>query len=181
MFTLNWGERDVDAGTAAMLVNIGPILVALLGGWLLHEGFPRRLAAGQFVSRLGSAPVSAALNVVYLRLFPTTLGFTTWAYALARATAGRMAPRSARYRSWSSSCRGSSWARCRAGSPSAAESSAWPGPPYRVPGCSGLAEADGNRTRQRCSAALTSFEDWGDHQAPRRLRVDSTGLGGTHP
>jgi drug/metabolite transporter (DMT)-like permease len=28
MVTLNWGERDVDAGTAAMLVNIGPILLA---------------------------------------------------------------------------------------------------------------------------------------------------------
>ena len=40
-----------------------------------------------------------------------------------------------------------------------------------------VAEADGNRTRQRRSAALTSFEDWGDHQAPRRLRVDSTMLG----
>ncbi len=37
-----------------------------------------------------------------------------------------------------------------------------------------LAEADGNRTRQRRSAALTGFEDRGDHQAPRRLRVDST-------
>ncbi len=36
MIILNWGERDVDAGTAAMLVNIGPILLALLGGWLLH-------------------------------------------------------------------------------------------------------------------------------------------------
>ena len=50
MVTLNWGEHDVDAGTAAMLVNIGPILLALLGGWLLHEGFPRRLAAGMAVS-----------------------------------------------------------------------------------------------------------------------------------
>ncbi len=39
---------------------------------------------------------------------------------------------------------------------------------------SGVAEADGNRTRQRYSAALTSFEDRGDHQAPRRLRVDFT-------
>ncbi len=38
-----------------------------------------------------------------------------------------------------------------------------------------LAEADGNRTRQRCGAALTSFEDRGDHQVPRRLRVDSMG------
>jgi len=50
MVTLNWGERDIDAGTAAILVNIGPILLALLGGWLLHEGFARRLAAGMAVS-----------------------------------------------------------------------------------------------------------------------------------
>jgi drug/metabolite transporter (DMT)-like permease len=42
------------------------------------------------VSQLGSAPVSATLQVVYLGLFPTTLGFTTWAYALARTTSGRM-------------------------------------------------------------------------------------------
>ena len=40
-----------------------------------------------------------------------------------------------------------------------------------------LAEADGNRTRQRRSAALTGFEDRGAHQVPRRLRVDSTADG----
>src|SRR5690242_9866170 len=28
MITLNWGEREVDAGTAAMVVTIGPILIA---------------------------------------------------------------------------------------------------------------------------------------------------------
>jgi drug/metabolite transporter (DMT)-like permease len=162
MITLNWGERDVDAGTAAMLVNIGPVLIAVLGGWLLREGFPRRLAAGmavsfggavvvsisesgggrasvagvalclaaavcyatgvvlqkpslrhasavqvttfgclaglvtclpfagQFASQIGSAPLGVTLNVVYLGLFPTTLGFVTWAYALARTTSGKM-------------------------------------------------------------------------------------------
>ena len=42
------------------------------------------------MSQLGSAPASATLNVVYLGLFPTTLGFTTWAYALARTTSGKM-------------------------------------------------------------------------------------------
>ena len=30
------------------------------------------------------------LNVVYLGLFPTMLGFTTWAYALARTPSGKM-------------------------------------------------------------------------------------------
>jgi drug/metabolite transporter (DMT)-like permease len=30
-----------------------PILLALLGGWLLHEGFARRLAAGMAVSFCG--------------------------------------------------------------------------------------------------------------------------------
>jgi drug/metabolite transporter (DMT)-like permease len=162
MITLNWGEREVDAGTAAMVVTIGPILIAPLAGWLLRERFPRRLGAGmavslagaivvgisesgggrtsvigvvlcvvaavcyaagvvfqkpalghasaiqvtafgcftgtvaclpfagQLVSQLGSAPVSDTLNVVYLGLFPTMLGFTTWAYALARTPSGKM-------------------------------------------------------------------------------------------
>lgn len=167
MITLNWGEREVDAGTAAMVVTIGPVLIALLGGWLLREGFPRRLGAGmavslagaivvgisesgisgsgggqtpvrgvllcvvaavcyaagvvlqkpalghasavqvtafgcfagtaaclpfagQLASQLGSAPAGDTLNVVYLGLFPTMLGFTTWAYALARTPSGKM-------------------------------------------------------------------------------------------
>ena len=49
------------------------------------------------------------------------------------------------------------------------------GTPYQPrPAFMQVAEADGNRTRQRRSAALTGFEDRGDHQVPRRLRVDST-------
>lgn len=162
MVVLNWGEQLVDAGTAAMLVNVGPILVALLGGWLLREGFPRRLLAGlavsfagavvvglsmsgrgdapllgvllclvaaityaagvvsqkpalrhasalqvttfgclvgtvaclpfsgQLVADLADAPAPATLSMLYLGVFPTALAFTTWAYALARTTAGRM-------------------------------------------------------------------------------------------
>ena len=43
---LNEAERRVDAGTAAMLVNTGPLLIAVLAGVLLHEGFPPRLLAG---------------------------------------------------------------------------------------------------------------------------------------
>src|SRR5262245_30179621 len=37
MVFLNWGERLVDAGTAALIVNVGPILIALLSVFLLRE------------------------------------------------------------------------------------------------------------------------------------------------
>lgn len=162
MVALNWGEQEVDAGTAAMVVNVGPVLIALLSGWLLHEGFrPRVLVgiavsflgavivgvsmssgghasvlgvllcvaaavtysigvvsqkpalrhgsalqvttfgclvgmvaclpfAGQLLSQVASAPMSATLNVIYLGVFPTGLAFTTWAYALARTSAAQM-------------------------------------------------------------------------------------------
>jgi len=43
---LNSGERRVDAGTASMLVNVGPILIAVLAGLFLSEGFPPLLFAG---------------------------------------------------------------------------------------------------------------------------------------
>ena len=43
---LNEAERRVDAGTAAMLVNVGPILIAILAGLVLHEGFPRLAVHG---------------------------------------------------------------------------------------------------------------------------------------
>ncbi|GCB43188.1 DMT family transporter [Streptomyces sp. NL15-2K] len=62
MVALNWGEREVDAGTAAMIVNIGPILMALLGGWLLKEGFPPRLMAGVAVSFVGAVIVGLATS-----------------------------------------------------------------------------------------------------------------------
>lgn len=162
MVVLNWGEQKVDAGTAALLVNVGPLLMALLAGWLLKEGLPSRLMAGLGVSFAGTAvvglsmsgdgdssvlgmalcllaavayasgvvgqkpalrhasalqtttygcligavaclpfagvlareaagaPASATINMIYLGVFPTALAFTTWAYALARTTAGRM-------------------------------------------------------------------------------------------
>jgi drug/metabolite transporter (DMT)-like permease len=159
---LNAAEQRVDAGTAAMLVNLAPVLVAVLGGLLLAEGFPRQLLLGVLVafsgvvviglstssgtadlvgvalcltsavayavsvvvqkpllSRLSalqvtwtactigalvclpfapdlvhdvrSPDVSALGWVVYLGLMPTAVGFTTWAYALARSSAGRLA------------------------------------------------------------------------------------------
>ncbi|MDX6639003.1 MAG: hypothetical protein QOF12_14 [Solirubrobacteraceae bacterium] len=159
---LNAAERRVDAGTAAMLVNVGPVLIALLAGLLLREGFPRALLTGcavafagavviglatrqhgasagwgavlclgaalayaggvvaqkpllertsglqitflacviglvaclpfapALVHELGRARGSAIAWTVYLGAVPTAIGFTTWAYALRRTSAGRM-------------------------------------------------------------------------------------------
>jgi hypothetical protein len=53
-------ERRIDAGTAAMLINVSPILVAVLAGIALHEGVPRRLGAGIAVAMVGSAIVGLA-------------------------------------------------------------------------------------------------------------------------
>jgi len=50
---LNAAERHVDAGTATMLVNVGPVLIALLAGALLREGFPRWLLIGAAVAFCG--------------------------------------------------------------------------------------------------------------------------------
>jgi drug/metabolite transporter (DMT)-like permease len=159
---LNQAERLVDAGTAAMLVNIGPVLIALLSGLFLGEGFPRRLLIGcaialagtttiglatstrglqaglgallciaaaaayaggvtvekpllarnsaltvtwlactvaaiaclpfapQLVHELGRAGGATIAWAIYLGVFPTAVGFSFWAYALARTSAGRM-------------------------------------------------------------------------------------------
>jgi drug/metabolite transporter (DMT)-like permease len=160
---LNAAEHHVDAGTAAMLVNIGPVLIALLAGLLLREGFPRTLLLGCGIAfagavviglatsersvgaswgaalcvgaaaayaggvvaqkpllehtsgiqitflacligavsclpfapalarELGDAPLSTVAWTAYLGIFPTAVGFTTWAYALKRTSAGKMA------------------------------------------------------------------------------------------
>jgi drug/metabolite transporter (DMT)-like permease len=163
MVALNWGEQQVDAGTASMTTSSIPLMVIVLSGLLLGEGFSRRLLvgvavsgagtvlvglaasqggraplvgvllcllaaagaacaqicqkpalryasalqvttfgcltgtavtlpfAGQLVPQLAAAPADATLSVLYLGVFPTALGFTTWAFALARGTAGRTA------------------------------------------------------------------------------------------
>jgi drug/metabolite transporter (DMT)-like permease len=60
MVALNWGEQKVDAGTAAMVVSLGPVVIALLSGWMLREGFPRNLLAGVAVSFAGVVVVGVA-------------------------------------------------------------------------------------------------------------------------
>jgi drug/metabolite transporter (DMT)-like permease len=42
------------------------------------------------VSDLRYAPTAAIAWLVYLGAFPTAVAFTTWAYALARTSAGRL-------------------------------------------------------------------------------------------
>ncbi|MER7466691.1 DMT family transporter [Streptomyces sp. NPDC097981] len=59
---LNWGERLVDAGTAALLVNTGPILMALLAARLLGEALPPRLLAGMAVSFVGAVVVGLSMS-----------------------------------------------------------------------------------------------------------------------
>jgi drug/metabolite transporter (DMT)-like permease len=57
---LNAAEQRVDAGTAAMLINVGPILIALLAGALLGEGFPRWLLIGAGVAFAGAVLIGTA-------------------------------------------------------------------------------------------------------------------------
>lgn len=59
---LNEAERRIDAGTASMLVNVGPILVAILAGTLLGEGFPRGLVLGCVVAFSGAIVIGLATS-----------------------------------------------------------------------------------------------------------------------
>ncbi|MGX9890770.1 DMT family transporter [Streptomyces sp. NPDC002276] len=62
MVVLNWGEQQVDAGTAALVVNTGPILIALLGSRLLGDAMPPRLLAGMTVSFAGAVTVGLSMS-----------------------------------------------------------------------------------------------------------------------
>nr|WP_250401746.1 DMT family transporter [Streptomyces cellostaticus] len=62
MVALNWGEQRVDAGTAALVVNVGPLLIALLGARLLGDPMPPRLLAGMAVSFAGAVTVGLSMS-----------------------------------------------------------------------------------------------------------------------
>jgi drug/metabolite transporter (DMT)-like permease len=62
MVVLNWGEQLVDAGTAALVVNVGPLLIALLGARLLGDAMPPRLMAGMVVSFAGAVTVGLSMS-----------------------------------------------------------------------------------------------------------------------
>lgn len=59
---LNAGERHVDAGTAAMLIQVAPILIGVLAGLLLGEGFPRMLVIGGLVAFGGTLLIGVATS-----------------------------------------------------------------------------------------------------------------------
>jgi drug/metabolite transporter (DMT)-like permease len=50
---LNFGEMTVSSGAASFIVNVSPILTAILATWLLHERFGRRAWAGTALSFAG--------------------------------------------------------------------------------------------------------------------------------
>ena len=72
--TLNEAERNVDAGTAAMLVNTGPIFIAIFAGLFLREGFPPRLLLGLAVAFVGTALIAFASTAEPAAGGNTTLG-----------------------------------------------------------------------------------------------------------
>ncbi|MEU3825049.1 EamA family transporter [Streptomyces sp. SID486] len=159
---LNAAEQRIDAGTTSMIISLGPVLIAVLAGFLLKEGFPRPLVVGGIVALAGVVLIGLATSskgldagtgsalallaaaayaggvvtekpllanssalvitwlacvvgavlclpflpqlignlshasgeaigwTLYLGVFPTSVAFTTWGYALARSTAGKM-------------------------------------------------------------------------------------------
>jgi drug/metabolite transporter (DMT)-like permease len=160
---LNQTERYVDAATAALLINLSPLLIAVGAVTFLKEDASPWLVTGTLISLAGvavmaygardpeariqpigillgvaaasvyaaavlfqkrllitmdmfhvtwlgcatgtmlllpflpslvhelqSSPIEAVIGGVYLGLFPTALGFSTWAYALQRSPASRL-------------------------------------------------------------------------------------------
>nr|WP_216853727.1 DMT family transporter [Phytoactinopolyspora halotolerans] len=56
---LNLAEHHLDAGTAALLVNVAPILVAVFAGVFFAEGFPRPLVVGIGIAFSGVVLIAA--------------------------------------------------------------------------------------------------------------------------
>jgi drug/metabolite transporter (DMT)-like permease len=59
---LNAGEQQVDAGTASMLIQLAPILIGVLAGILLGEGFPRMLVIGGLIAFAGTLLIGIATS-----------------------------------------------------------------------------------------------------------------------
>jgi drug/metabolite transporter (DMT)-like permease len=59
---LNWGEQHVDAGTAVMLIQVSPVLVALLAATFLHERFTLYLGLGLALAFGGVALIATGAD-----------------------------------------------------------------------------------------------------------------------
>jgi drug/metabolite transporter (DMT)-like permease len=59
---LNAGERHIDAGTASMLIQVAPILIGVLAGIVLGEGFPKMLVIGGLVAFAGTLVIGVATS-----------------------------------------------------------------------------------------------------------------------
>jgi drug/metabolite transporter (DMT)-like permease len=70
---LNTAEQTLDAGTAAMIVGIGPILIALGAGAFLGEGIPRWLAVGAAVAFAGVVLIGVGTLLASGRAHPLDL------------------------------------------------------------------------------------------------------------
>lgn len=60
MVALNEGEQRVDAGTAAMLIQVSPVLIAVLAAVFLRERFTPQLVAGLALAFSGVAVIGFA-------------------------------------------------------------------------------------------------------------------------
>jgi drug/metabolite transporter (DMT)-like permease len=81
--SLNAAERRVDAGTAAMLINVGPILIGILAGIFLQEGFPPWLFAGCAVAFTGCVLIGVGNSSATSRTGIALLIVAACAYASA--------------------------------------------------------------------------------------------------
>jgi len=64
--SLNLAEQTLDAGTTAMIVNIGPILIALGAGVFLGEKISRWLAIGSAIAFSGVVLISLGAGAIHL-------------------------------------------------------------------------------------------------------------------
>jgi drug/metabolite transporter (DMT)-like permease len=81
---LNAGERLVDAGTAAMLIQLAPILIGVLAGIVLHEGFPRQLVIGGLIAFAGTLLIGVVTSTGQANLVGVLLVLlSASAYAIA--------------------------------------------------------------------------------------------------
>jgi drug/metabolite transporter (DMT)-like permease len=65
--TLNIAEHSLDAGTTAMIVGAGPILIALGAGLFLGEGIPKWLAIGAGVAFVGVVLIGLATSLTSVK------------------------------------------------------------------------------------------------------------------